>query len=106
MWRFALVLAACGGTHAMPSDAPADAAVEDIHFIGRFDAMQRFAWPGTQIATRFMGTQIAVELADSGNSWFEITIDGAAQTPLQPTAGRATYMLATGLPDAAHDLVL
>src|SRR5262245_9023204 len=106
----AIVLAACGGGSSKKPGAASDeapaAVVEDIHFIGRFDAMHRFAWPGSAIATRFSGTQIAVDLADAGMNWFEVTIDGVVGTPLQPTANRATYMLASGLADGAHDLVL
>ncbi len=68
--------------------------------------MQRFAWPGTQIATRFDGDAIAIDLEDSGQSWFVATIDGTAQPAFVAPAGRATTMLATGLAAGPHDLVL
>jgi lysophospholipase L1-like esterase len=109
------VCAACsGGSNAIldatssGDSAAVDAQVvrEDVHLIGRFDQTKGFAWPGTQIVTRFDGTAIAVELDDSGQSWFEITIDGIARSPLHPGAGRATYMLATGLAAGPHDLVI
>jgi lysophospholipase L1-like esterase len=68
--------------------------------------MRRFAWPGTAIATRFTGTSIAIDLADSGDDYFEVTVDGVAQPPLHPGMGRATSMLATGLAAGDHDLVV
>lgn len=113
MWRWLLVLlAACddGGAAADAgpgSDAPVDGPppiVEDIHFLGRFDAMQRFQWPGTEIRTRFSGTEISIELSETGADYFEITIDGTRTTPLHTASGRRAYPLATGLPAGEHDL--
>jgi lysophospholipase L1-like esterase len=109
------VCAACGGGSNASLDATssrdsaavdAQVVLEEVHLIGRFDQTNRFAWPGTQIVTRFDGTAIAVELDDGGQSWLEITIDGTARAPLQLGAGRATYMLATGLAAGTHDLVI
>jgi lysophospholipase L1-like esterase len=116
MWRLALVcaLVACGddaasidggvdgGVDATPDGPPP--ILEDVHFIGRFDAMQRFQWPGTEIRTRFTGTEISIELSETGSSYFEITIDGERVTPLQTSSGRRVYPLASGLPDGDHDL--
>lgn len=95
-----LVCAACG------SAAHHATETEDIHLIGRFDAQQRFAWPGTQIATRFSGDAIAVDLEDGGGNWFVATIDGKPRPPFVAPAGRATTTLATGLTPGTHDLVL
>jgi hypothetical protein len=92
-------------------DAPPDAAVPSaqIHFIGRFGSttanMGKFAWPGSRIVTRFVGTSIAIDLGDSGQNLFDVTIDGTT-TELAPTAGRNTYTLASALADGMHDLEL
>jgi lysophospholipase L1-like esterase len=91
---------ACGSSAHHPDDA------EAVHLIGRFDPQQRFAWPGTQIATRFTGSSIAVDLEDSGKNWFVATIDGKPQPAFVAPAGRATVTLATGLSPGMHDLVL
>jgi lysophospholipase L1-like esterase len=112
--RFALVclLFGCGHAPARAIDAAlVDAAppgvVEDIHFIGRFSPAMAFAWPGTQIRTRFSGTELAVALSDTATDLFEVTIDGVvAAPPLQTMAGSHTYPLATGLAPGEHDVVL
>lgn len=91
------------------SDAGIDASsapLADFHRIGRFDAADRFAWPGTAIAARFDGAQISVRLDDSGVDWFAVEIDGEAAPPFQATAGEQDYLLADGLSDGPHDLVL
>ncbi|MDB4952637.1 MAG: hypothetical protein JWO36_206 [Myxococcales bacterium] len=112
-WVLALVCASCNGGATTPIAASADApaadaqiVLEDVHLIGRFDQNHRFAWPGTQIVTRFDGTAISIELDDNGQNWFEVTIDGTARAPLHPGSGRATYPLATGLSPEPHDLAL
>jgi lysophospholipase L1-like esterase len=106
-----VALGACGGNRNTPADTgvAGDAPppiVEPVHLIGRFDAEQRFAWPGTQIATRFAGTSIDLELSDTGASdYFDITLDGTT-TVLQTMAGPHVYPLATGLAEGEHDLVV
>ena len=108
-----LVIAACGGGGGTPADHDSrpvvpDAEpgpVADVHRIGRFDG-DRFAWPGTAIRTRFSGTEISIELDDGGQNQFDVWIDGEAQPVLRPTAGVATYALATGLAPGEHDLVI
>jgi lysophospholipase L1-like esterase len=106
------VLAACSGGNttrdgAIVDDAPPDGPppiLEEVHLIGRFDAMQRFQWPGSEIRTRFVGTEISIELSETGSNYFEVTIDGAQLTPLRTTSGRRAYVLATGLADGEHDV--
>ena len=82
----------------------------EIHFVGRFDrsdpAAPRFAFPGSAILTRFSGTTLSIELEDSGSNLFEVEVDGAPQPVLRATSGRQTYVLASGLPDAEHDVVV
>ncbi|HEX5061676.1 MAG TPA: GDSL-type esterase/lipase family protein [Kofleriaceae bacterium] len=109
-WALCLALAACGddamtptGDGSMPTPDSPPAVVEDIHFIGRFDAMHRFAWPGSQIRTRFEGTTISIDLDDSGMSYYDVTIDGTTTT-VHPASGRHMLALASGLPAGMHDL--
>jgi lysophospholipase L1-like esterase len=111
MWRCLLVLAAChAGTPdrdgAIGDDTPdgPPAILEQVHRIGRFDATDRFQWPGTELRTRFSGTEISVELSETGPNYFEVTIDGAQTAPLHTQSGRHTYMLATALSNGEHDV--
>lgn len=112
MWRLLVVLAACSGGSvdldgAIGDDAPSDGPppiLEQVHRIGRFDAMDRFQWPGTEVRTRFAGTEISIELSETGPNYFEVTLDGAKLTPLHTQSGRHTYPLASGLADGEHDL--
>jgi len=117
--RFVAVLAlvaACGDDAAVIDggvgsidDATPDGPppiLEDVHLIGRFDGQQRFGWPGTNIRTRFAGTEISIELTEGGAQYYEITIDGVQQEPLHTQTGRRTYVLATGLAAGEHDLVV
>src|SRR6266545_4585469 len=111
---------ACG-SEGVPADLDLDVDVgraavaakrplEKVHFLGRFDtsdgAGPRFAWPGTAIATRFVGTGISVALDESGANQFEVTLDGVARPVLKTTSGPATYVLASGLGKGTHDLVI
>jgi lysophospholipase L1-like esterase len=107
-----VALAACGGgggqrdhdaTGHVPDAEPGPAA--ELHRIGRFDG-DRFAWPGTTIRARFSGTELSVELGDSGQNQFDVWIDGQAQPVLAPGSGVATYPLAAGLADGEHEVVL
>ena len=74
LWLGALV--ACGDSAAVidgaiGDDAPPDGpppVLEDVHFIGRFDDMKRFQWPGTEIRTRFAGTEISIELSETARA--------------------------------------
>ena len=78
-------------------------------FIGRFDQTNAqapvFAWSGTAVSMRFKGTAVSVTLTDNGNNLFEVVIDGK-HTVLAAQAGKKTYVLGTGLADAAHDVLL
>ena len=67
----------------------------------------RFEWSGSNVSARFMGTQVSVQLQDgsNGNS-FEVVIDGGAPKQIFTSAGQTTYVLATGLPNGAHDVLL
>lgn len=87
-----------------------DATLEAIHFIGRFDTRDpkgpRFAWPGSQIRTRFSGTGAMLELRDSGTDQLSVSVDGATPSVIKTRVGTDRYPIATGLPDGEHDLVI
>jgi len=106
-----IACAACGDDGAGPRDATgggddAPAVVEEIHFIGRFDATHCFAWPGSQIRTRFSGTTISADLEDTGgNNYFDVTVDRTTTT-VQLASGRHTVELVNGLAAGMHDLAL
>jgi lysophospholipase L1-like esterase len=99
-------------TSTPPTDSASDAVVgpkSDIHFIGRFDksdpAGPKFEWSGSAIRTRFSGTGIDVKLGGSANVFFQVVLDGVP-TQVIKTSGAASYSLASGLPDAEHDVML
>ncbi len=92
-------------------DAPigtpdANVVLEQIHYLGRFDATHRFAWPGSAIGARFDGTTISAQLDDGGQNWFTVSIDGGAPTLLHATAGSNSYVLASGLTAGPHDVLI
>jgi len=106
-----VALAGCGSGAAAhdaagtaPDAQPAPAA--EIHYLGRFTDEHRFAWSGSAIRTRFAGTTLSVTLDDSGQNQFDVLVDGVAGPVLRPTAGTGTYLLADGVADAEHDLVI
>ena len=84
--------------------------VAPFHIIGRFDARDpagpRFGWAGTEIRVRFAGARLALELADTGISHYDVAIDGAAPRLLVVFGGRRTYEVARDLPPGIHELVL
>jgi lysophospholipase L1-like esterase len=109
------LVAGCGGGGGSGDDGGDDDAaapdaevgvVEPVHLIGRFDANQRFSWPGSTIASRFDGTTISVELEEeNGPNWYDVTVDGVT-TVLTTTGGDQTYLLAADLGAGEHDVVI
>lgn len=91
-----------------PGDPLGD--LETVHVTGRFDARDpvgiRFSWPGTSIRSRFSGTGVTLRLLDTGVDQFDVSIDGAPPTLLKVTADQEEYVLASGLPDGDHDVVV
>ncbi|MCA9674230.1 MAG: endo-1,4-beta-glucanase, partial [Myxococcales bacterium] len=94
------------GGGGAPDAAPGP--LEDVHLIGRFEPAggggSRFAWPGSTIAARLHGPTIGIDLAGSPNQ-FDVTIDGDTQV-LITSGGTDHYVLASGLADADHDVVV
>lgn len=99
---------------AAPRPAPdptgAPHAVAPFHVIGRFDAREpsgpRLGWAGTEIRARFSGTRLALELADTGISHYDVVIDGAAPRLLVVFGGKRPYEVASNLAPGVHELVL
>jgi lysophospholipase L1-like esterase len=87
----------------------ADVVREAIHYIGRFDLTTPgapvFEWSGSAIWTRFFGTTISAELGGSASD-FEVEVDGVRQPVIFHPGGDQTYVLASGLRRATHDLKL
>ena len=83
-----------------------------IQYTGRIDFSDPRApvlfWPGTSIVSRFEGTSLKVQLSDSGESFYNVFIDGNEAAPLvldcQP--GMQVYELAGGLEDGIHTVQL
>jgi lysophospholipase L1-like esterase len=58
------------------------------------------------IQARFHGTSAAIDIDGGNNNFFEVIVDGQEQPKIATTSGRKKIDLATGLPDADHDLVV
>lgn len=81
----------------------------EIRFIGRFahsGETAQFAWSGSGIVAAFEGTQVSVQLDDSGSNEFTVVIDGDVQPTLKAQSGSAAYPLATGLSAGRHEVEL
>lgn len=91
---------------AVDGDGAQEGPVAEVHRIGRFTEDDRFAWPGTSLRARFVGTGISIELEDSGSNRFDVFVDGVPQPVLAPRAGRGTYVLAAGLEEGEHEVVV
>jgi lysophospholipase L1-like esterase len=104
-----VALAACGGGPSSGDDVIAPdaepAPTAEVHRIGRFDADGRFAFPGSQLRTRFSGTTLGLRLAETGANHYDVSIDGEVRT-LVTSAGEQDYPLGAGLPDGAHDVIV
>jgi lysophospholipase L1-like esterase len=97
-----------------PANGPA------LRFIGRVDAATDsngpiLAWPGTQILIGFKGTMLVVNLAELDqinyngkrqSNYFGVSIDGGATSKIKLGPTTTSYAVATGLPDAQHQVVL
>lgn len=66
----------------------------------------RFAWSGSRIETRFVGTSLDVELEDDGTNAFEIVLDGTVMPHLRTSRGDRTYRVVEGAAPGEHALVL
>jgi len=107
----ASALAGCGGgaasVDAAGDDAPdaEPAEVAELHRVGRFDDQDRFAFPGSQLLTRFAGTTLSVRLDEAGENHYDVSVDGQVSL-LVTSAGERDHVLAAGLPDGEHDVIV
>jgi lysophospholipase L1-like esterase len=100
------VMDAAPGAFDRDANVELDAGISDgpaeVRFIGRVDRSDaqgpRFAWSGTGLVARFMGTSISVDLA--GGQEFSVLIDGALQPKLVPESGATP--IASGLSAGPH----
>jgi hypothetical protein len=95
-----------GAVRAAHDRGPASKRLEasPVHgprFVGRFTADGRFAWSGSRVELRFVGTEVAVTLEDPGANWVEAEVDGSVQA-FALKRGRHVYQLASSLPDGEH----
>jgi lysophospholipase L1-like esterase len=85
------------------SDSEAAPAVRYVGRVDRSDATGgRFAWSGSGVVARFMGSSLAVKL--TGGQEYTVLIDGVLRPKLVPGAGSTS--IASGLSSAVHTVEL
>jgi len=95
-------------------DPPALILPDNPHILytGRIDFADPRApvlfWPGTYIISRFEGASLKVQLSDSGDSFYNVFIDGneANSLVLDCQPGMQVYDLANGLEEGLHTVQL
>jgi lysophospholipase L1-like esterase len=94
----------CGGSTGTPFD------FSRVHVAGRSavtDGELRFAWPGTALSFHFRGSELRVELDDSGRNWFGVSLDGVDLPGKFSTyGGHRCYGLAQNLDPGEHRVTL
>jgi hypothetical protein len=83
----------------------------DLYSIGRIDTRTPeapvFIWQGTEIRTRFSGRSIGFRFSGAwGQNFFNVIIDGEIRVLQLTEGGTHDYLLAEGLPDGLHELIL
>ena len=63
-------------------------------------------WQGSALHARISGMSLGIRLEDGGNNLFNIVIDQCYERPylLRCLAGEHTYLVASGLPEAIHQV--
>ncbi|MGA9120811.1 MAG: SGNH/GDSL hydrolase family protein [Bacteroidota bacterium] len=90
--------------HEVPANDP------NIQYFGRWDMSDslhpRFSWPGVYLCTEFSGTSIGIRLDDHVN-YYNLYIDGNLYRVFHGSQpGEATYILAQGLENTRHTVLL
>ena len=108
--------AAAAGTPIASAEAKAGAKqtmATSYRLMGRFVREPsgngwRMAWPGSAMIGRFKGTSISVRIKDEGHNLFQVVVDGETKKVLKTDKdqGKELFVLAEGLPDAQHDVVV
>jgi lysophospholipase L1-like esterase len=83
--------------------------IAEVRVVGRTDGdpkSPRFEWSSVSIQARFKGTSVQVDLDGGNNNYFEVVVDGKTEPRVTTTSGRRKVPIVSGLPDAAHDLVI
>ncbi len=80
----------------------------NIQYFGRFDrsiaGQAAFDWPGVSIRAVFQGPSCKAVIEN--HSCFDAFIDGVKTVTLRTSPGKGTYLLAQGLTDRNHKLIL
>lgn len=87
----------------------AGAGVPSVRLDGRIDysdqARPMFSWSGSAMVARFQGTGATLRIDGSPNQ-FQVILDGVSSKVLKVVSGTSQYALVTGLPAAAHNIVV
>lgn len=95
---------------AMAGFIPADDP--NLQYTGRVDFSNpkapEFSWAGTSVAAQFSGTSLKVKLNEKGHGMYYAFVDGNYDNGhvITCTAGEKTYLVAEGLENKPHDLLI
>ncbi len=98
-----------GSTNTSSDSEPVTPGVPAVQFVGRVarDGDQAtFAWSGTGVVAAFSGTQVSVQLRDSGTNQFTVLVDNELAPILKPQSGSHAYPLAEGLSEGRHEVAI
>jgi len=81
-----------------------------IRYVGRVerhaDGSVSFDWSGCYLTLRFTGRSLAVRVSDTGCSYYNATVDGAAPHVVSTFGRDSLILLASGLSEGLHTLRL
>jgi lysophospholipase L1-like esterase len=81
-----------------------------VRYVGRFDrndpAGPRGTWSASSVAVTFTGSTLSVKLADKGQNFWQIVVDGAPTGVLKLEAGEHVYPVVSGLAAGTHTVEL
>lgn len=87
-----------------------------IWYMGRVDCEAadgpQFAFPGVSVRIKFEGTELRATIHDSGSgsatttNYLDVVIDGGAPVVLEVTGASSEYVLAEGLSEGEHEVLL
>lgn len=96
-----------GGTASTSASIAMDGGAPAVRIVGRYDSAAqgpKFDWSGTSIHARFTGTAVSINLEGSGSE-YAVLVDGTDKGKVVLN-GSHTYLLATGLSNATHEIVV
>lgn len=106
----------CSGGKSGTTGADAMAVINGsspyISYTGRVakdDSTARFDWSGVTTTVRFRGTQLSMDYGDTKSNFFNVWIDkapSAVADTVVSTEGCGTLVLASGLPEGEHSVIL